>query len=40
MGDDWEGQFDFLTEEGCSVVYLPRTPEISSTRIKDSLRSQ
>ena len=40
MGDAWEGQFDFLTEEGCSVVYLPRTPEISSTRIKDSLRSQ
>ena len=40
MGDDWEGQFDFLTEEGCSVVYLPRTPEISSTIIKDSLRSQ
>lgn len=40
MGDDWEGQFDFLTEEGCSVVYLPRTPEISSTLIKDSLRSQ
>ena len=40
MGDDWEGQFDFLTEEGCSVVYLPRTTEISSTRIKDSLRSQ
>ena len=26
MGDDWEGKFDFLKEEGCEVVYLPRTP--------------
>ena len=38
MGDDWEGQFDFLTEEGCSVVYLPRTPEVSTTRIKSDMR--
>jgi glycerol-3-phosphate cytidylyltransferase len=30
MGDDWKGKFDFLKEEGCEVVYLPRTPEISS----------
>ena len=26
MGDDWAGKFDFLREEGCEVVYLPRTP--------------
>lgn len=37
MGDDWEGKFDFLKEEGCSVIYLPRTPEISTTQIKSDL---
>ena len=33
MGDDWEGKFDFL-KPYCDVVYLPRTPEISTTQIK------
>lgn len=33
MGDDWVGKFDFM-QEVCSVVYLPRTPEISTTNIK------
>lgn len=37
MGDDWKGKFDFLKEEGVEVVYLPRTPEISSTGIKEDL---
>ena len=37
MGDDWEGKFDFLKDEGVEVVYLPRTPEISTTRIKTDL---
>ena len=37
MGDDWVGRFDFLKEEGCEVVYLPRTPEISTTQIKRDL---
>ncbi len=37
MGDDWTGKFDFLKEEGCEVVYLPRTPEISTTQIKRDL---
>ena len=37
MGDDWKGKFDFLKEEGCEVVYLPRTPEISTTQIKRDL---
>ena len=40
MGDDWTGKFDFLREEGCEVVYLPRTPEISSTQIKEDLGSR
>lgn len=37
MGDDWKGKFDFL-KEFCDVVYLPRTPEISTTQIKSDLR--
>ena len=37
MGDDWAGKFDFLKEEGVEVVYLPRTPEISSSQIKKDL---
>ena len=37
MGDDWKGKFDFLKEEGVDVVYLPRTPEVSSSRIKHDL---
>ena len=36
MGDDWEGKFDFL-KDYCEVVYLPRTPEISTTQIKKEL---
>lgn len=39
MGDDWTGKFDFLEEEGVEVVYLPRTPEISTTQIKNDLNS-
>ena len=35
--DDWMGHFDFLEEEGCEVVYLSRTPEISTTTIKKDL---
>ena len=37
MGDDWEGKFDFL-KPYCDVVYLPRTPEISTTQIKVDLQ--
>lgn len=37
MGDDWKGKFDFLKEFGVEVVYLPRTPEISTTQIKHDL---
>lgn len=37
MGDDWRGKFDFLKEEGVDVVYLPRTPEVSSSKIKKDL---
>ena len=37
MGDDWKGKFDFL-KDYCEVVYLPRTPEISTTQIKNDLK--
>lgn len=36
MGDDWKGEFDFLTEF-CKVHYLDRTPAISSTLIKANM---
>jgi len=32
MGDDWEGKFDEFRDI-CQVVYLSRTPEISSTKL-------
>ena len=37
MGDDWKGKFDFL-KPYCDVVYLPRTPGISTTKIKEDLK--
>jgi glycerol-3-phosphate cytidylyltransferase len=40
MGNDWEGQFDFVAKEtDAEVVYLPRTPEISTTQIKNNLNA-
>lgn len=36
MGDDWKGKFDYLSEY-CKVIYLSRTPEISTTKIKHDL---
>ena len=37
MGNDWQGKFDFL-KPYCKVVYLPRTPGISTTKIKNDLK--
>ncbi|MFT5798750.1 MAG: glycerol-3-phosphate cytidylyltransferase [Candidatus Azotimanducaceae bacterium] len=36
MGDDWTGEFDFLSSL-CAVHYLSRTPAISSTLIKANM---
>ncbi len=36
IGDDWEGEFDYL-KEYCDVVYLPRTEGISTTKIRQDL---
>ncbi|MGX7041320.1 glycerol-3-phosphate cytidylyltransferase [Leuconostoc lactis] len=41
MGDDWRGQFDFIQEKtDTKVVYLERTPEISTTQIKQDLNNK
>ncbi len=37
IGDDWKGKFDYL-KEYCEVVYLPRTPEVSTSQIKNDLK--
>lgn len=39
MGDDWAGRFDWVKDE-CDVVYLPRTPSISTTEIIEIVRSK
>ncbi|RGZ94125.1 glycerol-3-phosphate cytidylyltransferase [Agathobacter rectalis] len=39
MGDDWSGKFDDL-KDICDVVYLSRTPEISTTKIKKELKGK
>ena len=38
IGYDWKGAFDFLRDQ-CEVVYLSRTPEISTTKIKTELHT-
>lgn len=38
MGDDWTGKFDFL-KDYCDVIYLPRTPKISTTDIKNYIKN-
>ena len=39
MGDDWSGKFDDL-KDICDVVYLSRTPEVSTTKIKKELKGK
>jgi glycerol-3-phosphate cytidylyltransferase len=39
MGSDWTGKFDFL-QSHCQVMYLKRTPGISSTQLKKTLGVQ
>ena len=38
MGNDWEGRFDAYGDI-CKVVYLPRTPSISTTELIEKIRS-
>lgn len=37
MGDDWEGKFDKYSEI-CEVIYLPRTPSISTTDVIEKIQ--
>jgi glycerol-3-phosphate cytidylyltransferase len=37
MGDDWQGKFDDLND-CCEVIYLPRTPSISTTEIIEVIK--
>jgi glycerol-3-phosphate cytidylyltransferase len=39
MGDDWQGKFDHL-KEICQVIYLPRTPSISTTEIIEVVKTK
>jgi choline-phosphate cytidylyltransferase/glycerol-3-phosphate cytidylyltransferase len=38
MGDDWAGKFDSLASL-CRVVYLPRTPSVSTTELIEKIRA-
>ena len=38
MGDDWKGRFDEF-KDICEVVYLERTPNISSTKLKRHIKT-
>ncbi|HET7303021.1 MAG TPA: adenylyltransferase/cytidyltransferase family protein [Segeticoccus sp.] len=38
MGDDWKGKFDFVSDV-CEVVYLPRTPSVSTTGLIEHIAS-
>jgi len=38
IGNDWIGEFDFL-KEYCEVIYMERTKDISTTKLKNSLSS-
>ena len=38
MGDDWAGRFDEL-KQYCEVLYLPRTLGVSSTELKQTIRT-
>jgi glycerol-3-phosphate cytidylyltransferase len=37
MGDDWEGKFDDF-QTLCKVIYLTRTPAISTTEVIEKIR--
>tara|TARA_B100001057_G_C22791454_1_gene927787 strand:+ start:810 stop:1205 length:396 start_codon:yes stop_codon:yes gene_type:complete len=38
MGDDWKGKFDNHKDQ-CEVIYLPRTPSISTREIIEVVKS-
>lgn len=41
MGNDWEGKFDFISDaSNAEVIYLDRTPEVSTSQIKKDLNKK
>ena len=38
MGDDWAGKFDWVGDV-CDVIYLPRTPSVSTTGLIEHIAS-
>lgn len=38
MGDDWKGKFDEFSSL-CEVIYLPRTPSVSTTTIIEVVKA-
>lgn len=38
IGDDWTGKFDYL-KKYCQVIYIPRTEGISTTQLKNKLKT-
>lgn len=38
MGEDWAGKFDEF-KDICTILYLPRTPSISTTAIIEKIRN-
>jgi hypothetical protein len=38
MGDDWKGRFDEF-KDICEVVYLDRTPSVSTTQLIEIISS-
>jgi len=39
MGDDWAGKFDEF-KDICDVIYLPRTPSISTTELIEIVKER
>ena len=40
IGNDWEGKFDHIKTEKLDVIYMPRTPEISTTDLIRKIRGE
>ena len=38
IGDDWKGEFDELSDI-CDIIYIDRTKNISTSKLKDNLAS-
>ena len=37
VGDDWAGKYDYLKEQGVTVVYFPYGKGVSSTNLKQRI---